>query len=98
MKDYRIVIRNTTQKDQEEVLLIVEMKRSRFTKREFDIIKKELFYWSAINCDYSSLLAEIYCDDEHVMAIQCHTLFDGSQVLSTISMGDKHIRTATLAA
>ena len=95
MNQYRIVIRNEITDDIE---LIMELRRRRFTKREYNMAIQELFMLAAINCDYSSLLAEIYCDDEHVMALQCHTLFDGSQVLSTISMGDKHIRTATLAA
>lgn len=98
MKDYRIVIWNNTQKDKEEVLLMVEMKRSRLTKREFDMVKNELFDLAAISCDYRSLSAEIYCNDEEVLTIRCNTLTDGSQVLSTINIGDKYIRTATLAA
>lgn len=95
MNKYTIAILNKSTGD---LLVLMEMHRPRFTKREFDLVIGEMFYWAAKSCEYDHLTAEIICNGEKVITITCKTRQDGSEVYSVITANDKPVRCMTVAA
>ena len=95
MRKYKVVIWNETQ--EREALVIMEMTRARFTKKEYDMVIQEMVYWAAINCDYASLKAEVSRDGKNVMEIKCETKADGSEIHSVITVNDNAVRCMTIA-
>lgn len=78
--------------------VLMEMRRPRFTRREYKMVLDELSMWAGHNIDFRHLKAEVYCNGQEVFQIQCETTMTGPTIESIISMNGEPVRHMTLAA
>lgn len=94
MNAYRIVIMNNKRNRPE---IIMEMKRKRFTRREYNMTIQEMFMLAAESIDYQHLTAEIYCNGIKVESVDCDTMTDCSRIDALISSQGRFIRQMAVA-
>lgn len=94
MNNYRISIMNNITKEAE---IIMTMQRPRFTRREYTVAIREMFFLAAKSIDYRSLTAEIYCNDVHTMSIDCETVKDFARINALVSTSGKFLRNMCIA-
>lgn len=98
MNNYKIAIWNKSTRDKGELMALMEMQRPRFTKSEYDMAIREMFSWAAESYIYDYLTADVYCNNQKVLTIDCKTRQNGSEINSYISTGGKVIRRMCIAA
>lgn len=94
MNNYKIMIMNNKTNELE---IMMEMKRPRFTKREYDMAIRTMFMLAAESIDYEHLTAEIYCNGIKVESINCDTRADYPRIDALISTGGRFIRQMAVA-
>ena len=93
----RVDIYNRTQ-NTPELLEVFVWKNGRLTSDRFKCILNAMFYIVADSIDYKELKAEIKMNEKEIMAIDCKTESDGSNITSIFSKDGETIRAMTVAA
>lgn len=96
MKKYRVFLLFVPH-HKTELLETMEWNDKYLSKTRFHQIIAELFGWAASGAIYEDLKAVIKRDDKEIMTINCKTRQRGSEIQSTISVGDKLLRNIMLA-
>ena len=78
--------------------VFMEMRRPRFTRREYKMVLDELSMWAGYSIDFKHLKADVFCNGQEVFQIQCETAMTGPTIESIISMNGEPVRHMTLAA
>jgi len=103
MKTYRIDFCRT-KRNGEENLLIMELPRERFTRREFkDCVIAQLFELAGEGSRNKMLFAYVSCDGRKVLTFRCDTKVDGSTIDAHVYVARPRevfhkLRTMTIAA
>jgi hypothetical protein len=103
MKTYRIDFCRT-KRNGEENLLIMELPRERFTRREFkDCVIAQLFELAGEGSRNKMLSAYVSCDGRKVLTFRCDTKVDGSTIDAHVYVARPReifhkLRTMTIAA
>ena len=97
MKEYKAEIWNETG-NEKRFLEMMQMKRKRFTKREYDMIKAEAVEFISLGCGYKDITVEVSSENKMLFVIRCHTRQTGSEVWSRIYINDVLIRAMAIAA
>lgn len=103
MKTYRIDFCRT-KRNGEENLLIMELPRERFTRREFkDCVIAQLFELACEGIENKMLSAYVSCDGRKMLTFRCDTQVDGSTIDAHVYAARPrevfhHLRTMNIAS